>query len=173
MASSVVGYTNDTAAKAEVEYTGGSVEEDKDTRLCKSEIRVDQDPTSETYKQIKAYVYDIDDEYLQKASDWDKTDESAVDYIKNKPFEKLDDDTIKNIYGKLQLDPTRKENVDKIPIIETLLDGVIDSYVNAKDITLDENIVVDTNIGHLKAGTTLYKGTNIKDIIISILKSSN
>lgn len=64
MANNVVGFTNDELPH-KVTYTGGKVEADENTNLLKSEVRIDNDPESKTFGEVRAYVYHEDDVYSQ------------------------------------------------------------------------------------------------------------
>lgn len=89
MAKSIVGYTNDISSE-KVVYTGEKVEASLEDNLLEANTIIDNDPESETYREVRVYVKapDVDRE-LQ--SDWNQDDNEQSDFIKNKPFKTVGD----------------------------------------------------------------------------------
>lgn len=100
MANSVVGYTNDITGE-KIVYTGGKTDADVEKGVLASDVRIDNDPESNTYREIRVVVSGND---LTQA-DWGQTDENAANFIKNKPFTNVGDGlSISNMELKLNKD---------------------------------------------------------------------
>ena len=55
MAKSIVGYTNDISSE-KVVYTGEKVEASLEDNLLEANTIIDNDPESETYREVRVYV---------------------------------------------------------------------------------------------------------------------
>lgn len=86
MAKSIVGYTNDLTSE-KVVYTGGKVEASLEDNLLEADTVIDNDPESDTYREVRVYVKTP----TKEQSDWNQNDSTNVKYIQNKPFNTIGD----------------------------------------------------------------------------------
>lgn len=159
MANNVVGFTNDELPH-KVTYTGGKVEADENTNLLKSEVRIDNDPESKTFGEVRAYVYHEDDVYSQ--SNWEEDNNSKTSFIKNRPFKALDENDFLVYKDNLSLSTEVKGKIDSIVDIKTSIENIDTSIENIDTSISTINKDIDS-INELKQDK-LVDNINIKTI---------
>lgn len=169
MARSITGYTNDISSE-KIVYTGEKVEASLEDNLLEANTIIDNDPESDTYREVRVYVKapDVDRE-LQ--SDWNQDDNSQSDFIKNKPFKTIGDGLyVSNKILKVTKDiseaPNRLDDYD-------LLLADLENRLKVEEAASEEHAVKIETLQDDKQDK-LISGQNIKTInSISLLGKGN